>query len=393
MDFLDLVESIAVESAYRESTFGNEGTNITAHSRRSQGNPTYLRRLTETAKFMAGVYGGRIPVHRLREAMSTSDFPLLFGDVLDRQTLGAYTDYAPTYRNYVRIGTVPDFRVVSRFTLDGAESTLAQVHELEEYKAAKVTAARYQYQVAKYGRRMPFSWETILNDDLGVLQDAPNRFARAARRSEERFATALFVSSSGPNSTFFSNANKNIVNTTNGAASDNPALSITGLQDAFTVLYRQLDTDSEPILIEAVELVVPPTLLVTAQNILNATEIIVGADSAPQRLLTGNWMRNKVRLSVNPYANVINTTNGATAWYLFASPSAGRPAMEVGFLRGYEQPQLFMKSPNAVRVGSGTVDPMQGDFDNDSIDYKIRHVFGGTLIDPKMGVASNGTGS
>lgn len=393
MDFLDLVESIAVESAYRDALPATEGLNVGAHARRSQSDPRYLRRLTESVKFLDRVYRGRIPTYRLREAMTTSDFPLLFGDILDRQTLGAYAELPQTYRNVARVGTVPDFRTVNRYAVNGAESVLAQVHELEEYKASSVTATRYQYSVAKYGRRMPFSWETIINDDLNLLQDAPARFARAARRSEERFATGLYVSSTGPNATFFSNVNKNIVNMANGAASNNPALSITGLQDAMVVLAKQLDTDSEPIVIEAVELVVPPSLEITARNILNAVQLIVGADSAPQRIVTENWMRNRVRLSVNPYLSLINTTNGATAWYLFASASNGRPALEVGFLRGYEAPQLFMKSPNAVRVGAGTVDPMMGDFDNDSFDYKVRHVFGGTLIDPKMAVASNGTGA
>jgi hypothetical protein len=32
-------------------------------------------------------------------------------------------------------------------------------------------------------------------------------------------------------------------------------------------------------------------------------------------------------------------------------------------------------------------------FENDTIDYKVRHVFGGTRVDPKMAVASTGTGS
>jgi hypothetical protein len=54
---------------------------------------------------------------------------------------------------------------------------------------------------------------------------------------------------------------------------------------------------------------------------------------------------------------------------------------------------VFFKEPNQRRLGGGASDPMDGDFDNDSIEYKIRHVFGGTLMDPKMAVASNGTGS
>jgi hypothetical protein len=55
---------------------------------------------------------------------------------------------------------------------------------------------------------------------------------------------------------------------------------------------------------------------------------------------------------------------------------------------------MFMKAPNALRIGGGgMVDPMAGDYDSDGLEYKIRHVLGGTLMDPKMAVASNGSGS
>jgi hypothetical protein len=41
-----------------------------------------------------------------------------------------------------------------------------------------------------------------------------------------------------------------------------------------------------------------------------------------------------------------------------------------------------------VRVGGGGVNPTDGDFDTDTAEYKVRHVLGGTLMDPKAAVAS-----
>ncbi len=65
-----------------------------------------------------------------------------------------------------------------------------------------------------------------------------------------------------------------------------------------------------------------------------------------------------------------------------------------------------MKLPNSVAIGEGGMgpgpgslpgtqnsNPMEGDFDTDSIFYKVREVFGGTQIDPIMTVYSNGSGS
>jgi hypothetical protein len=163
-----------------------------------------------------------------------------------------------------------------------------------------------------------------------------------------------------------------------------------------TVLGAMKDSAGEPIVVDAVELVVPPALEITAQNILNATQILVdpnaAAGTAQQAMFTQNWMRNRVRLTVDPYIPIVAASaNGGTSWFLFANPNTGRPALEIGFLAGYETPGLYQKAPNTMRVG-GAVDPTLGDFETNEIRYKGMHIIGGTRLDPKATVASNGSG-
>lgn len=397
-EFLETIESIRAEEASVRRLFDTNSDGRGVRTGRRDPSPEYMAHLAEAAEFIADVIDGRRPMSHLQEAMTTSDFPTLFGDVIDRQVLAGYRETPQTFRNYIKVGTVRDFRSVKRFKIDGGEGVFTAVPEQTEYPETSLSDGSYTYSVTKYGRRMPFSWESQINDDLEMLTDVPERFGKAARRTEERFATGLFVGASGPNSTFYSNGNKNLVNTTNGAASNNPALSVTGLQDAFKVLAAQVDADGEPIMIDMVHLVVPPALLVPAQNILNATEIwdssAAGGGATGRELHVANWMRNIVRLHVNPYVPILaSSANGNTSWFLFADPNTGRPAAEVGFLRGHTEPEVFMKSPNAVRVGGGPASPADGDFDTDTVEYKVRHVLGGTLMDPKSSVASNGSGS
>lgn len=398
---LDQIRTWNASEASERTLFAGDGANLSTRLRtaRRHNDPRYIEQLAEVAELYGQVLdGNRWSTMRFTEAMSTSDFSFLFADILDRQILAKYQSAPVTWDRIAKRGRVRDFRTVKRFVVNGGESILSPVKELAEYPAAAVTDAAYTYSVAKYGRRIGLSWETLINDDLDAFADIPDRLGNAARRSEERFVTALFAAASGPNGTFFSSGNKNII--TSGTL--NPALSITALQNAFTVLASQLDTDGAPIVIEAVTLVVPPALEVPALNILNATEIITaqgsgGASSDPgrvDRLTAVNWMRNKVQLVVNPWLPLVSSTaNGSSSWYMFANPSIGRPAMEVGFLVGHETPDLFAKQPNATRIGGGGIAPEDGDFESDSIDWKIRHVFGGTLIDPKMAFASNGSGS
>jgi len=381
-DFLELLETLKAEDASVNRLFGDAGTSI---RKVRKDTPIYRRALAEAADLVAKVYQGRKPMHYLQEAMSTSDFPLLFGDILDRQLLGAYEEWPTAWPMIAKRGTVRDFRTVSRFATDGAEAVLAKVPQGSEYPEAGMSETRYQYFVEKYGRRVPFLWETFVNDDLDGLRSTPERLAKAARMSEERFATALYTSAAGPNTTFFAAGNNNIV-------TGNPALSVAGLTTAFTVLWAQVDKDGNPVYTGTIRLVVPPALAVTAKNILNATQILAaaggGVGTASDQLTINNWISGSVaEVVVNPWLPIIETSN-KNSWFLFADPGIGRPAIEIGFLRGNESPALFVKSPNAMRVGGGNVAAEDGDFETDGIAYKVRHVFGGTLMEPRAAVAS-----
>lgn len=399
-DFLDMLEAMNAADASVERLYAGEGVGL--RSRRRADDPAYVQRLTEATRFVSEVVSGRRPVRDLREMLSAgyntplsetmtrSDFPLLFGDILDRTVLGAYEAAPPTWPNIAARRTVRDFRTVNRFSVQGGDSgALAEVKEVTEYPEVPMAESRYQVSVKKYGRRMSFSWEVFINDDLDQLRDAPRRLGRAAARSEDRFATDLYIGAAGPDAALYTAPNGNIV-------TSNPALSIDALATAMTQFATMTDTYGEPIVLDAVVLVVPPALEIKALSILNATELrITGAAAgagANTEMQVRNWMQNRVRLVVNPYIPVLASSNQNTSWFLFAQPTSDRPALEMDFLRGHESPELFQRLPDAQRVGGGT-DILDGSFDLDVIDYKVRHVFGGGIIDPKMTVASNGSGS
>jgi len=385
----DTLETIAASEADVRRLFDGE-TRVRGH----HSDARYMSQLTEAANLVADVSEGRRPMYHLQEALTTSDFPLLFGDILDRQLLAAYREIPEVWRAYARTSTVPDFRLVSRHAIDGAEGALEAVAEQAPYPAATLEESRDQYRVGKYGRRLPLSWETLVNDDLDAFRALPERLARGARRSVQRFVTDLYVDANGPHASLYTAPFANIV-------TGNPVLSIAALQTAYTVLAAQRDEDGEPIFIDSVTLVVPPALEVTAQNILNAIqlEIVEQGGTANQRLIAQNWMSNRLKLVVDPYIPIVaSTANGNTMWALFANPADGRPALEVGFLRGHTEPALFMKRSDAQRVG-GTAGPDGdlADFDTDTVQWKVRHVFGGTRListgGQKATVASQGDGT
>lgn len=382
-EFLDLLETVKAEEATVQRMFGDAGRGIRSLRR---DDPRYLRSLSEATKLVADVTAGRTPMHRLQEAMSTSDFPLLFGDIIDRTMLGKYAEWPTVWAKVAKRGSVKDFRTKRQFVMDGAEAILSEVPQGSEYPEAALTEGKYDYSVKKYGRRVPFLWEVFINDDLDALRETPSSLAKAARMSEERFATELYVDSTGPDATFFSAGNGNRI-TTGGAG-----LSVATLTAGIQALWAQKDADGNPIFTGKVRLVVPPALAVTAMNIINATEIRVAAGSGSattDQVVATNWVGGQVaEVVVNPWIPIVDVSaNKNTTWYLFADPGVGRPAQEVGFLRGHETPELFLKSPNATRIGGGLVGAEEGSFETDGIDYKVRHVFGGGLMEPKSALA------
>lgn len=406
-DFLDLVESLTAEEASIGRLFNGEGVGVRHANLREAKN--YQRAFTNAVEFVADVASGKRPVYHLQEAMTTDDFPLLFGDVLDRTVLAGYRETPTPYDARIApVRRVRDFRPIYRYALDGAEGNLDEVKELTEYPQKAMAASRFSWSIKKYGRAIAHSWEMGLADDLNFFTDIPARLGRAARRTQSRFITGLLFDANGPHASFFTGGNNNIIAANAGLGTPiNPPLSLVGIQAGLTQLSTFRDTDGEPIAIDMVHLVVPPALMVVAQNILNSLQVetniaalggsltgLVNSSGLETRLIVQNWLRNKITLHVDPYIpiTVTNANRGNTSWLLMADATDSRPAIELGALVGHEEPEIFVKEPNARRVGGGAINPLDGDFDVDGIAYKVRYVTGGGRIDPKAALGSNGTG-
>jgi hypothetical protein len=389
-DMLELVENLRAEEASVGNLFGDAGNRISRAG--DPADPRYRRNLAEAAQFMHDIEKGKRRPWQFEEAMTRSDFPLLFADILDRSLLGYFAEITPTWQQYVRKGTVRDFRKAKKFAVDGAESTLGEVGEREEYPEAALTDKSDELAVSKFGRRIDLSWETLINDDLDAFSRTPERLARAARRSEQKKAVELWVDSKGPHASLYKAEFANIIE-------GNPALDVVGLQKGLLELSKAVDFDGEPIVVDMVTLVVPPALEIVAENILHASEVFLkeAGGTEKQIVRANNWLKNRVQLVVEPYIPFIATKeNGNTMWALFAEPSVGRPAVEMDYLLGYEEPSLYERLPNARRIGGGGGEVMES-FEDDSRAWRIRHVLGGARLTntggAKATVASSGKGS
>jgi hypothetical protein len=373
-------------------------------AQRSHGITKFEEKLSALISLIVNERGFRTTMRKamLEEAATVSEFPILFGTILDRQLLAKYSIYKPDWRNYIKVGSQMDFRPQQPIGVFGLQGALAAVPSRDEYKQdAKLGSGAVQITLTKFGRRFGLGWEVLINDDLSAFSDIAERLANAASRTEYRQATALLINAdgNGPNTVLFGAPiahpvdGKNVTNKFTGAGS---ALSVTSVARAVQAFREFVDADNEPILIDGFEMVVPPALEVTMYQVLQSQLLIAaGGDGTagakaiitPNKNVIPNF---SITGHVNAYLPILDTSaNKNTTWYMIAKLANGA-AVQLNFLRGHETPELVMKNPNKLTLGGATQNPLEGDFESDAIDWRVRHIMGGAVIDPRMAIVSVG---
>lgn len=354
----------------------------------------YDQKLKETIDLLTNAKGYAPHRHEfmMREALTTSDFPYLFGDVLDRQVLASYKAVDPVWKSFVKMGTVPRIFPQTggyRFAITGGDQHLDEIAEKGEYLASERNETRYPVYVKKYGRQFDISWEAMINDDLGALKDTPERFARAAVRTEHRLVSGVYVADAVGAGT---HATGSLYDAATPGEINEIALPLTiaNLENACEAMAAFTDANGEPIMNRAKYLVVGPGLEFTARQILTSAVkmwVELGGAGGPLPYPTGNVISQYgLQLVIDPYIPVF-APNAVLSWFLFATPS-DIAAMECDYLVGHERPEICMKASDKVSIGGGELGAMTGDFATDNIFYRVRDVFGCNRLDWRATYAS-----
>lgn len=350
--------------------FAGEGMSFGIDKRKMT--PQYARGLAEAAQFYRRACEGRVTMRQVQEVMMSSEFSVLLGDTLDRVLLAKYATYAPTYRTFLRGRTVRDFRAVGSVRRHTG-GRLSSVAEGANYPQEGLSESSYTFSVGKYGKGYPLTWEMMINDDLDAFTSLPDDMADDAIQTEMYLASSYYVA----NTTLFATNHSHEGSTYSNKGT--AALTYSALKTAFNAMLKYPGDEDKPLNNMPIYLVVPPALVIEANRILQSQFIVASggdgqASAEPTVIPQNTGIQGMLRVMLDPYIPVIDTTNGHTSWYLFSEPRRIHAA-EYAWLRGYEQPQVFKRMANAMRLGGGQVEE---DFDTDSVGYKVRHVFGGS---------------
>lgn len=345
---------------------------------RRMASPEYRAKLKGLSESLIGpaLRGDRYKRLELHESMSTSDFPILFGDFLYRSLARRYAARPSVWRQFAAPRQVRDFRETKLIDLLGGAATLDDVAELAPYPRRALLEQEIKFKLGKTGATLAWSWEMGVNDDLSAFVDAPNRLSQAARFTEDKKVTQVIASPTGP-SDFFGSV-------------DNKPLTPENLEAAIQSITQQEDEDGNPIFIDTPRLVVPTALKLTAQQIVDTVTVKTTASNR-EREVRGNGLSVTPQIVENPWLTSIDkSATAASSWYLLAGPDSERPAVFGLSLTGHEAPDLRMRADAGVRPGGGEIDPTEGGFDRDDVEYRIRHVFAGAEGFKEVAYASKG---
>ena len=324
---------------------------------------------------------------RVEEASGASDFTYLNADTIDRKLLAAYKTRPRVMRQIARLDTALNFLTAKRFAIDPLGAILPEVAERGPYEIDKLQDRRFQITCKKRGRIVPFSWESMINDDLGAYNRLPEALAATAISTEDYLLTALFWNNAGPLDTYF-----DVTNVGEDGVSNKP-LTAENLAYAIQVMTGggKYAFNDVPIVNVPRYLVVPPALEITAQQLLMSMNVayVFGGTITPTQMPTANVIANRgIQLLVNPWIPYIVTTGtlASTTWALF---SESVPACELDYVMGHETPELFIRNSRQDRIGGGS-SAFDGSWEDDTIAYKIRVTPGVTVLDPRGGWASDG---
>lgn len=274
------------------------------------------------------------------------------------------------WRAIADVTSVSDFRTNYRPQVGGF-GALASVSEKGAYVAFDTTPTDFApyYTVTKYGRLQTITLEMIVNDDVALIQRIPRKIARAAARTLNTNAWAPILTNantsweSGPAVALCAAGHGNITT---------DALSPDTISAGRLAMMKQVEPNS----LERLN-IAPRWLAVSVDQQQEAFEYCY-TPSKPLQAQTGEAPNVKIEAANTPnFFNTFNleplviphATDTNNSWLL--ADKADVPILEVGFLNGREEPELFL-------ADQPTVGSM---FTNDMLIYKVRHIYGVVALD------------
>lgn len=289
----------------------------------------------------------------MRESMGTDTLPDVLGDSIARRMIALYRqpDVYDVWRRIVDVVPINDFRTQERTRMGGFGDIPIVAERAPYEELADPSDDKATYAVEKRGGTASVTLEMIKNDDTGVIRRIPQLLSRASKRTLGKFVFDFLRTNPTiyDDVALFHNDHNNLFTV---------ALSATEFPKHRLAMKNQLELDGHDTLgFGPKYLIVPDELEQTAYDMFRR----------------GDNLDETFTQSLKPTLIPVWYWTDVTDWCTAADPMDG-VGIEIGFLDGQEEPELFVQdSPTGGSM-----------FSNDQTTYKIRHPYGGAVVDFRM---------
>jgi hypothetical protein len=297
---------------------------------------------------------------RSTESLTSGSWGLVLGDSITRRMIAFYEQPSlQTWRSIVSaMPPINDFRT-QRLERIGGYGTLPAVAQGAPYQPlTSPTNEEVTYSISKRGGTEDLTLEMIANDDMRSIATIPQRLGLAAAQTLYRFVWDFIIT------------NPTIYDSTALFAAGHGNTAATALSGSAMSTIRQ-KMRAQAAYGDSTDLLsLTPRLLVVCNTLEElAFQLVSSAVALPTGAPVGA-ASNTPNLHAGTNLIVVDYWSSTTAWFAFADPQMV-PTIEIGFYQGQEDPALFVQS-----------DPTTGSvFTNDKLTYKIRHIYGGAVVD------------
>lgn len=333
--------SAGVAEARVLKAYGEEVTNLAGAFSRMGLRDLFRVCAQMEGKDIPAVFGDGSAV--IQAGFSTISLPGIFENAMGKIMLQAYEQQESVALQICRIGSVSDFKQVSRLRLmaDGFK----KVGDGGELKSMNLAEQKYTAQADTYGASITLTRKDVLNDDLGALADISKHIGIAAANAIENEFFTLLLANTG---NFFHANNSNYVS---GAGTAFGYQALSDLKALFRKQKAGPANAKRSINIQPKILLGPVEIETDMETLIASAQVTVDGSSSKTVVATDNVHRNKYKvLSAPQLSDTTFTGNSAKAWYLFADPNIVA-AFEAVFLNGNRNPVISRSAPPAGTLG------------------------------------------
>lgn len=282
---------------------------------------------------------------------STSDFPILLENAMNRSLAARYAQANPVYRRLARQRTYMDFRDHTTVRM-GDFPTLQPVSpEAGEIKAGTFSESKEKTAVKAYGVQVLLSRALLVNDSLDGLAQVLADRGRAVARFEEATFFAMMLGGANADGPTLVTTGRQVFNTTDGSkAGTAAAINVTSVSVGRAAIRKRKSLDGS-------DLDLDPAILLVGPD--KETEALAfNSPIVPTQISNANPLARLMEVIATPKIT-------GNAWYMFASVEDA-PCFEWGLLEGYSAPRFRMEDPFGVQ---GTKMSLEHDFGCGAIDF------------------------